>query len=197
MARETEAKHDIYPNLKHGTKLLAKYLTNLSGILPAHSYLAERLKNVMLYTSKNKTCGIPMYIGTIKSQTAFVRYSLLRIEVDQKSHWHFNCRGGTSANSSHAEHILSSRCHNPQSLLRYFWKSSDLMSGICHLYLADILKSHVSSTSCLHHCLHHWDLLWTRGWGHCSETSVISWYRVVWGPAVSTATWKSAHEVRQ
>ena len=90
-----------------------------------------------------------MYIGTIKSQTAFVRYSLLRIEVDPKSHWQ-ETAAVEPANSSHASIcclVVTTR------VCSYFWKSSDLMS-ICHLYLADILN-HVSSTSCLHHCLHH------------------------------------------
>ena len=90
-----------------------------------------------------------MYIGTIKSQTAFVRYSLLRIEVDQKSHWQ-ETAAVEPANSSHASiycFVVTTR------VCSYFWKSSDLMP-ICHLYLADILN-HVSSTSCLHHWLHH------------------------------------------
>ena len=106
------------------------------------------LKNVML-TLPKQNIWIPMYIGTIKSQTAFVRYSLLRIEVDQKSHWQ-ETAAVEPANSSHASiycFVVTTR------VCSYFWKSSDLMP-ICHLYLADILN-HVSSTSCLHHCLHH------------------------------------------
>ena len=89
-----------------------------------------------------------MYI-TIKSQTTFVKYSLLKIELDQTPHWQ-ETAAVEPANSSHASiccFVVTTR------VCSYFWKSSDLMST-CHLYLADILN-HVSSTSCLHHCLHH------------------------------------------
>ena len=148
-----------------------------------------------------------MYIGTIKSQTAFVRYSLLRIEVDPKSHWQ-ETAAVEPANSSHASIcclVVTTR------VCSYFWKSSDLMS-ICHLYLADILN-HVSSTSCLHHCLHHkvscepiWALFrdFCHWWGFHDGSAhdnkpgriTISYRRIIAQTHESTRTQEPHHHLR-
>ena len=85
MARETEAKHDIYPILKHGTKLLAKYLKIVGLARPRTN---RALKNVMLYTSgKNKTCGISYVHWYHKKSNSIceIFYLLSISEVDQKS----------------------------------------------------------------------------------------------------------------